>query len=202
MNLNLNMDIPKYHQIHSAILISNCNSKVFLENAFHQYQKIQYTSNTSQDEYLKDDPSYKRVFIWRLGLLKPEDYENEPTIDIRFYGRKYSVSDGMTDKFQTCMKTPIEVGDVLYDIHLSFYFSNNRTICHQNNLPILEYPCYDSNSTQYNSGESTNRQFTIGSSQHAIRLPCDENTCNLSSPKRFYLDKATKNPTSFVLNIN
>lgn len=173
------------------------------------------------EEVFKDDPSHKRVFVWRLGLLNPEDYENEPTIDIRFYGRKYSVSDGMTVKFQTCMNTPIEVGDVLYDIQLNLYlmciesfdidethFQGKLCYCNwilkwQNEFgDILEYPCYDSNSTQYNSGESTNKQFTIGSSQHAIRLPCDGNTCNLSSPKRFYLDKAAKNPTSFVLTQN
>ena len=67
---------------------------------------------------------------------------------------------------------------------------------------ILEYPCHDINSTQYNSGEQSNRNFVIGSSQHMITLPCDENTKELSTPQRFYLDKATINPTSFIVTQN
>ena len=58
------------------------------------------------------------------------------------------------------------------------------------------------NSTQYNSGEQSNRNFVIGSSQHMITLPCDENTVELSTPQRFYLDKATINPTSFIVTQN
>jgi hypothetical protein len=58
------------------------------------------------------------------------------------------------------------------------------------------------NSTQYNSGEQSNRNFIIGSSQHMITLPCDENTVELSTPQRFYLDKATINPTSFIVTQN
>ena len=58
------------------------------------------------------------------------------------------------------------------------------------------------NSTQYNSGEQSNRNFVIGSSQHMITLPCDENTVELSTPQRFYLDKAVINPTSFIVTQN
>jgi hypothetical protein len=58
------------------------------------------------------------------------------------------------------------------------------------------------NSTQYNSGEQSNRNFTIGSSQHMITLPSDENTIALSSPQRFYLDKNMDNPTSFIVTQN
>ena len=84
-------------------------------------QELTNNSHKLLEEVFNDDPSYKRVFVWRLGLLKPEDYENEQTIGIRFYGRKYSVSDGMTVKFQTCMNTPVEVGDILYDRQLDLY---------------------------------------------------------------------------------
>jgi hypothetical protein len=58
------------------------------------------------------------------------------------------------------------------------------------------------NATQYNSGEQYNRNFTIGSSQHMLTLPCDENTVELSNPQRFYLDKATINPTTFIVTQN
>ena len=67
---------------------------------------------------------------------------------------------------------------------------------------ILEYPCYDMNSTQYNSGEQSNRNFTVESAQHMITLPCDENTVELNTPQRFYLDKAKNNPTSFIVTQN
>ena len=62
--------------------------------------------------------------------------------------------------------------------------------------------CYDNNTTQYNSGESANKQFTIGSSQHSLTLPCDENTVILNNPQRFFLDKNMENPTSFVVTQN
>ena len=58
------------------------------------------------------------------------------------------------------------------------------------------------NSTQYNSGEQSNSHFTIGSSQHMITLPSDENTVVLNTPQRFYLDKNTDNPTSFIVTQN
>ena len=35
-----------------------------------------------------------------------------------------------------------------------------------------------------------------------ITLPCDENTMVLSSPQRFFLDKNTENPTSFIVTQN
>jgi hypothetical protein len=58
------------------------------------------------------------------------------------------------------------------------------------------------NSTQYNSGEQSNSHFTVGSSQHMLTLPSDENTIALSSPQRFYLDKNMNNPTSFIVTQN
>lgn len=168
-----------------------------------------------------DDPSHENVFLWKLGLVKKEDYENETPINIRLYGRKYTTSDGMVVSFQTLMDNPIIVGDVVYvlskDLFLlcieSFNINNTHykgkfSYCNwilkwqDENGNILEYPCYDSNSTQYNSGEASNKQFTIGSSQHSLKLPCDENTCKLSSPKRFYLDKNIENPTSYILTQN
>ena len=35
-----------------------------------------------------------------------------------------------------------------------------------------------------------------------LTLPCDENTVELSTPQRFYLDKSTVNPTSFIVTQN
>lgn len=67
---------------------------------------------------------------------------------------------------------------------------------------VSSYRTQRMNATQYNSGEQSNRNFVIGSSQHMLTLPCDENTVELSTPQRFYLDKATINPTTFIVTQN
>lgn len=170
-------------------------------------------------EAFADDPSYTLgVYFWRLGL---KEYRNESPIDVRLYGRTFSAANGVTVKFQTLYDTPVVVGDVIYDTKEDEYlicteafnidnihYKGKFTLCNwmlkwQNkDGKILEYPCYDMNSTQYNSGEQSNRNFVIGSSQHMLTLPCDENTIELSTPQRFYLDKAVNNPTTFIVTQN
>ena len=170
-------------------------------------------------ETFADDPSFtSSVYFWKLGL---KEYQNELPIGIRLYGRAFSAANGVTVKFQSLSDTPIVVGDIIYDKKEDEYlicteafniddihFKGKFTLCNwmlkwQNkDGKILEYPCYDMNSTQYNSGEQFNKNFTIGSSQHMLTLPCDENTVELSTPQRFYLDKATINPTTFIVTQN
>lgn len=166
-----------------------------------------------------DDPSFtNNIYFWKLGL---KEYRNESPIDIRLFGRSFSAANGVTVKFQTLYNTPIIVGDIIYDSNEDEYlicteasnidninFKGKFTLCNwmlkwqKKDGTILEYPCYDMNSTQYNSGEQYNRNFTIGSSQHMLTLPCDENTVELCNPQRFYLDKATINPTTFIVTQN
>ena len=170
-------------------------------------------------ETFADDPSFiLNVYFWRLGL---KEYKYESPIDIRLYGRTYSAANGVTVKFQTPYNTPVTVGDIIYNSNEDEYlicteafnidnihYKGKFTLCNwilkwqKKDGTILEYPCYDMNSTQYNSGEQSNRNFTIGSSQHMITLPYDENTVELSTPQRFYLDKAIINPTSFIVTQN
>lgn len=170
-------------------------------------------------ETFADDPSYTLgVYFWKLGL---KEYRNESSIDIRLYGRSFSAANGVTVKFQTPYDTPVVVGDVIYDTKEDEYlicteafnidnihYKGKFTLCNwilkwqKKDGTILEYPCHDMNSTQYNSGEQSNRNFVIGSSQHMITLPCDENTVELSTPQRFYLDKAVNNPTTFIVTQN
>lgn len=181
----------------------------------------EYIFNTKQllNETFADDPSFAfGIYFWRLGL---KEYRNEKAISIRLYDRKFSAANGVTIKFQTLYNTPVVVGDVIYDINKDEYlicteafdidgmhYDGKFTLCNwilkwqKKDGTILEYPCYDMNSTQYNSGEQSNRNFVIGSSQHMLTLPCDENTVELSTPQRFYLDKATINPTSFIVTQN
>ena len=181
----------------------------------------EYIFNTREllNETFADDPSFVfGIYFWRLGL---KEYTHEKPIGIRLYGRSFSAANGVTVKFQTLYNTPVVVGDIIYDTKQEEYlicteafdidgihYKGKFTLCNwilkwQNkDGTILEYPCYDMNATQYNSGEQSNTHFTIGSSQHMITLPSDENTIALNSPQRFYLDKNTNNPTSFIVTQN
>lgn len=177
------------------------NSKLLLEKTFD------------------DDPSVTNgVYMWVLGL---QSYETQDVIKIRLYHKRYSAAVGVTVKFHTLIDTPIIVGDIIYCSLTNEYYictesfnidnihwEGKLTLCNwilkwQNKKgDILEYPCYDTNATQYNSGEKFNQQITIGSSQHMITLPCDENTVQLNTPQRFILDKNTTNPTTFIITQN
>ena len=184
----------------------------------------EYIFNTREllKETFADDPSFtSNIYFWRLGLKDYEDYAYESPIGIRLYGRSYSAAQGITVKFQSLYNIPIIVGDVIYDAKEDEYlictesfnlddihYKGKFTLCNwilkwQNkDGKILEYPCYDINSTQYNSGEQYNQNFTIGSSQHMLTLPSDENTVALNTPQRFYLDKNMDNPTTFIVTQN
>lgn len=185
------------------------------------YLRQEYIYNTREllKETFADDPSFTSgIYFWKLGL---KEYRHESPVGIRLYGRSYSAANGVTVKFQTLYDTPVIVGDVIYDINKDEYlicteasdidginYKGKFTLCNwilkwqKSDGTILEYPCHDINSTQYNSGEMSNKNFTIGSSQHMLYLPYDENTVELNTPQRFYLDKAIINPTSFIVTQN
>lgn len=181
----------------------------------------EYISNTREllKETFPDDPSFNSgIYFWRLGL---KEYTNESPIGIRLYGRSFSAANGVTVKFQSLHDMPIVVGDIVYDKKEDEYlictesfniddihYKGKFTLCNwmlkwQNkDGKILEYPCYDMNSTQYNSGEQFFKTFAVGSSQHILTLPSDENTLELCSPQRFYLDKSKNNTTTFIVTQN
>ena len=181
----------------------------------------EYIFNTKQllNETFADDPSFALgIYFWKLGL---KEYTNEKTIGIRLYDRKFSAANGVTVKFQTLYDTPVVVGDIIYSADKDEYlicteafdidginYEGKFTLCNwilkwqDKKGNILEYPCHDMNSTQYNSGEQFNSNFTIESSQHMLTLPYDENTVELSTPQRFYLDKAKINPTTYIVTQN
>lgn len=194
-------------------------------------QKMRLSGGSLRNEHIKnsqellsytfdDDASFSEgIYRWELGV---KSYEGKETIGIRFYDRKFSNANGVQIKFQTLIDTPMQVGDILYDSLTDEYllctecflidrvhWQGKMSLCNwilkwqkPDTGEILEYPCCDINSTQYNSGETSNRQFTVGSSQHMITLPCDENTVILSTPQRFYVDKNKDNPTAFIVTQN
>lgn len=171
------------------------------------------------NEVFKEDTSYTYgLYMWNNDIT---DYSTQRQLEIRLFNRKFSTANGTLYDFHTEITEPIVVGDVVYDsIHNEYmictevanindiHYQGKFTICNwilrwqNDNGKIFNYPCQDINSTQYNSGETSNRTFTIGTSQHMLTLPCDENTVILETPKRFYLDKNPINPTSFIITQN
>lgn len=171
----------------------------------------------------EDDASFSEgIYKWELGLKSYEDYKDKDTLKIRFYERRFSNASGVQIKFQTLIDTPIQVGDILYNSVDDEYvictesfsidgvhWQGKVNLCNwilkwqkKDTGEILEYPCWTINSTQYNSGEKANKQFTVGSSQHMITLPYDENTVIISTPQRFYLDRNTYSPTVYIVTQN
>lgn len=192
--------------------------KMTLSGGSIRNENIISSQNLLNEVFADDASNTLNIYFWQLGLTS---YENEKKLNIRLYERKYSAANGYTVKFHTLNDTPVIVGDIIYMQDFDEYYictesfdidrihyQGKLTLCNwilkwQNKYgDILEYPCYDINSTQYNSGEQSNKQFTIGSSQHMILLPCDENTVALNSPQRFFLDKNKVNPTSFIVTQN
>lgn len=170
-------------------------------------------------ETFADDPSFTAgIYFWQPST---HSYADPNELPIRLYGRSFSNANGVVVKFQTLIDNPIVVGDMLYDsnddeyllctesfnvdgVHWKGKFSLCNWILKWQNKygDILEYPCVDINSTQYNSGEQASAKMIIGSSQHMATLPYDENTIAIKSPQRFFLDRDTETPTSFIVTQN
>lgn len=196
------------------------NAKMALTGSSIREDKIK-SSKMILAETFDGDASYQfGIYFWRLGLTE-EDYQNEKSISIRLYKRYFSNANGWTVKFQTLCNTPVVVGDIIFDSKSKEYlictesfniddihYQGKFTLCNwilkwqDDNLNILEYPCYVSNATQYNSGEQSTKQYTIGSSQHMIKLPCDENTVKIKTPQRFMLDKNYDDPVTYMTTQN
>lgn len=60
----------------------------------------------------------------------------------------------------------------------------------------------DQNSTQYNSGESSNATMTLGAAQHMLKMPCNEDTVMFDSPQKFCIDRNIKKPTCYKVTQN
>ena len=64
---------------------------------------------------------------------------------------------------------------------------------------VVRYPVYSLNSTQYGSGETSKHQMTIGTSQHLVYIPYNDETILLDSGFRFLIDKNRHDPTVYRL---
>lgn len=167
---------------------------------------------------LETDPSYNEYFVvWKYGA-DTDDFVEQP---IKLYSRKYSSANGYTVQFETLIDKTIPVGAVLYDTDEQIYYLctesfnkdkilNNGKLTRCNNFlkwqddsgKVFEYPVFDINSTQYNSGVQGDKVMTLGSTQHMVIITADENTIALEHDKRFFSDRNTKHPTVFKLTQN
>lgn len=170
------------------------------------------------ENQLETDPSYNEYFVvWEYGV----DIDNFVEQPIKLYNRKYSSANGYTVQFETLIDRTIPIGTVLYDTDEQIYYLctesfnkdkilNNGKLTRCNNFlrwqddsgKIFEYPVFDINSTQYNSGVQGDKVMTLGSTQHMLTITADENTIALEHDKRFFSDRNTKHPTVFKLTQN
>ena len=167
---------------------------------------------------LMTDPSYNpNMVFWQFGV----DVDNLESVPIKTFNEKYSVANGVNLQFDALIDSPIVIGDLLYDknrdIHWICIESYNRDeiLCagklvrcnyimkwQDDTKNIFEYPVFEINSTQYNSGEFGDKTMTLGGSQHLITAIADKNTIALNNGQRFFWDRNTINPTVFKLTQN
>lgn len=192
-------------------------SRMKLDGSSIRQSKINNAKRLMENQ-LETDPSYNEYFVvWEYGV----DTDNFVEQPIKLYNRKYSSANGYTVQFETLIDRTIPIGTVLYDTDEQIYYLctesfnkdkilNNGKLTRCNNFlrwqddsgKIFEYPVFDINSTQYNSGVQSDKIMTLGSTQHMLTITADENTIALEHDKRFFSDRNTKHPTVFKLTQN
>ena len=167
---------------------------------------------------LMTDPSYNpNMVFWQFGV----DVDDLESVPIKTFNEKYSAANGINLQFDALIDFPIVVGDLLYDKRRNLYwiciesFDRDEILCagklvrcnyimkwQDDDKNIFEYPVFEINSTQYNSGEFGDKTMTLGSSQHLITAIADKNTIALNHGHRFFWDRNTIDPTVFKLTQN
>lgn len=152
-----------------------------------------------------NDPSYcDSMYRWIPGV----NSHIGDRIDIRLFGRKYSSANGYTTQFEVQVDDKPDIGDYYFEQELNQYWictelhnvnhihvSGKLTMCNwflkwQNDKgEVLEYPCNDINSTQYNSGEAGDKTMTLGSAQHMATVQATPDTIDIRSPQRFFVSR-------------
>ena len=153
--------------------------------------------------------------FWKFGE------EMQDQIRLEVVDEKYSDAGGDVLKVTSLLSAPLKIGDVLYRPDINEYYLCKESYkksrmfykcalvrCNywikwqDNNARIYEYPVFEINSTQYNSGESGDKTITLGSSQHLVTITADKNTISLDHNKRIFWDRNTVNPTVFKITQN
>ena len=163
-----------------------------------------------------NDPSYcDSMYRWIPGV----NSHIGDRIDIRLFGRKYSSANGYTTQFEVQVDDKPDIGDYYFEKELNQYWictelhnvnhihvGGKLTMCNwflkwQNDMgEVIEYPCNDINSTQYNSGEAGDKTMTLGSAQHMATVQATSDTIALRSPQRFFVSRDYSIPFKITQN--
>lgn len=163
-----------------------------------------------------NDPSYcDSMYRWIPGV----NSHIGDRIDIRLFGRKYSSANGYTTQFEVQVDDKPDIGDYYFEQELNQYWictelhnvnhihvSGKLTMCNwflrwQNDMgEVIEYPCNDINSTQYNSGEAGDKTMTLGSAQHMATVQATPDTIDIRSPLRFFVSRDYSIPFKVTQN--
>lgn len=163
----------------------------------------------------------KRDFDKTLDVETYENFLTGETIDLNINRQTKSEVSGYQKEFTSLITAPVQHGDTFYNEDEGLYWICTEVMCksglyydgkltrcnnilkwQDKNKHIFEYPVFDINSTQYNSGEFGDKTMTLGSSQHLLTIVADENTIALNHGHRFFWDRNTVDPTVFKLTQN
>ena len=163
----------------------------------------------------------KRDFDKTLDVETYENFLTGETIDLNINRQTKSEVSGYQKEFTSLITAPMQHGDTFYNESEGLYWICTEVMCksglyydgkltrcnnilkwQDENKHIFEYPVFDINSTQYNSGEFGDKTMTLGSSQHLITAIADKNTIALNHGHRFFWDRNTIDPTVFRLTQN
>ena len=163
----------------------------------------------------------KRDFDKTLDIETYENFLTGETIDLNINKQTKSEVSGYQKEFTSLITAPVQHGDTFYNEDEGLYWICTEVMCksglyydgkltrcnnilkwQDENKHIFEYPVFDINSTQYNSGEFGDKTMTLGSSQHLLTIVADENTIALNHGHRFFWDRNTVDPTVFKLTQN
>ena len=163
----------------------------------------------------------KRDFDKTLDVETYENFLTGETIDLNINRQTKSEVSGYQKEFTSLITAPVQHGDTFYNESEGLYWICTEVMCksglyydgkltrcnnilkwQDENKHIFEYPVFDINSTQYNSGEFGDKTMTLGSSQHLLTVVADENTIALNHGHRFFWDRNTVDPTVFKLTQN
>lgn len=125
--------------------------------------------------------SYKRQVLSRLGEIECGDYIYHKK------SKRYYLAVGLSDNngmYEKC----------------TFYYCNwNLKFISHLTSKVVTYPICDLNSTQYNSGITEKAQVRIGTSQHMLYIPYNNETILVDHDRRFLIDKNNIKPTAYKL---
>lgn len=163
--------------------------------------------NRFKENLLKTAPaslSYKNVEINGLesSLIVDSNDSNKYIKEIKSMpGKSFETGDYIRWANATWLVIDADYDDEVYTDGKMQQCNWNLTY-QKPNGEIVQYWCIDENSTQYNSGETSNKNMILGSSQHMLKVQCNDDTVLIDTPQRLFLDKNSVNPTSFKVTQN